>query len=223
MRKPPKQNLMKHRNLFFTLLLSSLILLTALNAPTTARRKSRNISDQQRLRAANKDKVEFELRYDFSMQAVPSKVNFITLIPQTVAHRQKILDINYSTQPTRVFTKNQNTYAEFVFTRPPTQFTLRINVKAELYRYDLFTAKKLYKEQPPPKDPNLSDFIQDEHYIRKNHVSIYKAAQTIPGQTEIDIVKNIYDFVTDRLQYVPRTDELGAVKALAEKQGDCVE
>ncbi|UCF42890.1 MAG: transglutaminase domain-containing protein [Planctomycetota bacterium] len=214
---------MKHRNLFLTLLLSSLILLTAMNARTTARRKSRDISDQQRIRAANKDKVEFDLRYDFSMQAIPSKMNFVTLIPRTIAHRQEILDIKYSTRPRRIFTKNANTYAEFAFSRPRTQFTLRINVKAELYRYDLFTAKKQYKEQPPPKDPNLSNFIQHEHCIQKNHASIHEIAETIRGQTEIDIVKNIYDFVTDRLRYVPRTDELGAVKALAAKQGDCVE
>ncbi len=203
------------------------MLLTTLNARTAARRTSprrrRNISDQQRIRAANKDKVEFDLRYDFSMQAVPSKMNFVTLIPQTIANRQKILDINYSAQPRRVFTKNANTYAEFVFNRPPRQFTLKINVKAEIYRYDLFTAKKQYKEQPPPKDPNLSNFIQHEHCIQKNHAHIHEIAKTIRGQTEIDIVKSIYEFVTDRLRYVPRTDELGAVKALAAKQGDCVE
>jgi transglutaminase-like putative cysteine protease len=200
-----------------------LILLTALNTRTTARRKSRNISDQEKIRAANTDEVEFDLRYDFSMQAVPSTVNFVTLIPQTIAHRQKILDINYSAQPRRVFTKNANTYAEFAFNSPPTQFTLKINVKAELYRYDLFTAKKQYKEQPPPEEPNLSNFIQHEPFIRKNHARIHEIAETIRGQTEIDIVKNIYDFVTDRLQYAPRTDELGAVKALAAKRGDCVE
>jgi transglutaminase-like putative cysteine protease len=200
-----------------------LILLTALNTRTTARRKSRNISDQEKIRAANTDEVEFDLRYDFSMQAVPSTVNFVTLIPQTIAHRQKILDINYSAQPRRVFTKNANTYAEFAFNSPPTQFTLKINVKAELYRYDLFTAKKQYKEQPPPEEPNLSNFIQHEPFIRKNHARIHEIAETIRGQTEIDIVKNIYDFVTDRLQYAPRTDELGAVKALAAKRGDSVE
>jgi transglutaminase-like putative cysteine protease len=199
------------------------MLLTTLNTRTTARRKSRNISDQERIRAANKDKVEFDLRYDFSMQAAPSKMNFVTLIPQTIADRQKILDINYSVQPRRVFTKNANTYAEFAFNRPPTQFTLKINVKAEIYRYDLFTAKKQYKEQPPPEDPNISEFIQNEPFIQKNHARIHEIAETIRGQAEIDIVKKIYDFVTDRLQYAPRTDELGAVKALAAKRGDCVE
>jgi len=214
---------MKHRNLFLTLLLSSFILLTVLDAPTAARRRTRDISDQQRIRAAKKDKVEFEMRYDFSMQAVPSKMNFVTLIPQTIADRQKILDINYSTQPRRVFTKSANTYAEFVFNGPPTQFTLKINVKAEIYRYDLLTARKQYKKQPPPKDPNLSDFIRHEHYIQKNHARIHEIAETVRGQTEIDIAKSLYDFVTDRLRYVPRTDELGAVKALAAKQGDCVE
>jgi transglutaminase-like putative cysteine protease len=157
------------------------------------------------------------------MQAIPSKMNFVTLIPRTIAHRQEVLDIKYSTRPSRVFSKNGNTYAEFVFTRPKTQFRLKINVKAVLYRYDLFTARKQYKEQPPPEDPNLSNFIQHEHFIQKNHARIHKIAETIRGQTEIDIVKNIYHFVTNRLQYAPRTDELGAVKALAAKRGDCVE
>ena len=137
---------MKYKKLFPVVLLITLVALPETNARTRPRRRkppqTHRKTRTHKTKPANSDQVEFDLCYDFSIQAMPSKLNFVTVIPQSIPHRQKILDITYSAEPAKVFSKNGNAYAEFVFPKPKTQFQLKISVKALLYRYDLSTAQK---------------------------------------------------------------------------------
>ena len=167
--------------------------------------------------------VEFELQYDFSMQAIPTKIIFVTNLPKTIPDRQQILDIQYSEKPSRIFTKNDNDYVEFVFTRPTNNFTLKINIKARLFRYDLAAAREKYKQKPPPRDPNLINFLKHEKYIEKDAPSIQEAAEEIAGRNEIDTVRNIYEYVTNKLRYRAGKQEVGAAKTLQKKTGACTE
>jgi len=222
---------MKYRKLFPLVLLIGLLCPADMNGQTRSRQKrprqqrprqTRRAAVKPKVKARNTDKVDFDLCYDFSIEAIPSRMNFVTVIPKTIPDRQQILDIKYSTEPSRVFSKNGNDYVEFVFTRPKRQFQLKINVKARLSRFDLSTAQKKYKENPP-ETPNLDEFLKHEQYIEKDNPKIQQIAKSIKGQTETDIVKEIYEYVTDRLQYVIRNDEAGAVKTLQKKKGGCTE
>ena len=98
-----------------------------------------------------------------------------------------------------------------------------VNVKAELYRYDLSKAKKKIGKKSPKAD-ELKEFLKDEEYIDKDDSEIQKAAAGIIARTETEIVRKIYDYVIDNLEYVIQEEEdLGAAKALKEKKGDCCE
>jgi transglutaminase-like putative cysteine protease len=223
------KDLMKYRKLLPAALLISLVCLADINGQTRSQqRKPRQRRTRQtrktglKAKARNTDKVQFDLCYDFYMEAIPSRMNFVTVIPKTILDRQQILDIKYSTEQSRVFSKNGNEYVEFVFTRPGRQFQLKINIKARLSRFDLFTARKMYKENPP-EIPDLNDFLKHEKYIEKDNPQIQQIAKSIKAQTETDIVKEIYEYVTDHLQYVIRNDEAGAVKTLRKKKGGCTE
>lgn len=217
---------MKYKKLFPVVLLITLVALPETNARTRPRRRkppqTHKKTRTHRTKPANSDQVEFDLCYDFSIQAMPSKLNFVTVIPQSIPDRQKILDIKYSTEPEKVFSKNGNTYAQFVFPKPKAQFQLKISVRALLYRYDLSTAQKK-QEGTTTEKIKINDFLKHEPYIEKDDPTIQRAAENINGQTETEIVRNIYEHVTNHLKYVPRTDELGAAKALQKKQGDCTE
>ncbi|MHC4364614.1 MAG: transglutaminase-like domain-containing protein [Planctomycetota bacterium] len=216
---------MKYKKLFPVVLLITLAALPETNARTRPRRRkppqTRRKTRTHRTKPANSDQVEFDLCYDFSIQAMPSKLNFVILIPKTIPDRQKILDIKYSTEPEKVFSKNGNTYAEFVFPKPKTQFQLKISVKALLYRYDLSTAQE--KQEGTTEKIKINDFLKHEPYIEKDDPTIQQVAENINGQTETETARNIYEYITNHLKYVPRTDELGAAKALQKKQGDCIE
>ncbi len=175
--------------------------------------------------------VEFELSYDFSVLGQTHKIDFVVLIPQTIPGRQNILSVDYSPRPSRIFDENGNGYAAFTFNKPGRQEKIKITVKAELFRYDLFTARKSRGQarltsggQVPAEADEPGEYLKHEKYIEKDHREIRRAADGIEGETESDIVKGIYDYVLDNMEYsVLGRKDWGAVKALELGKGDCTE
>jgi hypothetical protein len=167
--------------------------------------------------------VELNLSYDLAVHGETRRLSLIVALPQTMQNRQKILGIMYSPEPTRLFGGNGNRYAEFVFINPEQKIKVKINIKAELIRYDLFTAREKL-ERDYDESSELRDFLKQEKYIEKNDPKIKEIAQGIEGQTEVDIVKKIYNYVADNIEYtVHGRSDWGAVKALQKKKGDCSE
>ena len=166
---------------------------------------------------------EFDLKYDFSVPGQTQRIEFRIVVPQTIENRQNILSVTYSPSPSRVFEQNGNRYAEFVFVEPARRQNVTITVKAELFKYDLLTAR-LNRREDYPQDDRLDDFLKHEKCIEKDHPAIQQIAEGIEGETEIDIVKNIYDHVLDNMEYstLGRKD-WGAVKAVQLGKGDCTE
>lgn len=167
--------------------------------------------------------VEFDLKYDFSVPGETERIEFRLVVPQTIESRQNILSVSYSPGPSRVFEANGNRYAEFVFANPGRHANVVMTVKAELLKYDLLTARLNRRTAYAQREP-LEGFLRSERYIEKDHPEIQQIAEDIEGETEIDIVKNIYDYVLDTMEYtaLSRT-ELGAVKAAQSGKGDCTE
>jgi len=167
--------------------------------------------------------VEFDLSYEFSVPGDTHRISFVAVLPQTIPDRQTVLDITYSPKPSRIFSRNGNRYAEFVLVRPERHVDIRINVKAELFRYDLMTAR-MNPQTEPSEDLQLPEFLRQEKYIEKDHELIQRAADGIEGETDIDIAKNIYDFVAENMEYeITGGRGLGAVVALQRGKGDCTE
>lgn len=190
----------------------------------------RFVSQQERGRQSAQERafpqshiVEFELSYDFFVPGETRKIDFIALVPKSIPGRQNILSVSYSPKPSRIFDENSNRYAEFVFDKPEKQENVKISVKAELFRYDLLTARK-NRRQAAAEDEESGDFLRHEKYIEKDHLRIQEIADDIEGQTEIDLVKNIYDYVLDNMEYSPLgRKDWGAVKAVQLGKGDCTE
>ena len=225
---------MKSRKLLLALLLIGIVPVVNVTGRirTRPRRPSRTRvwpqSPQQTtfapLTVENSKEVEFELGYEFSVPGKTSAIKFVALLPQTIPGRQKILDMNYSQEPARVFSENQNQYAEFVFIKPERRFEVQINIKAELFRYDLSTARDKQAEEMTFEDADLQEFLKQEKYIEKDHSRIRQIAENIIDPNEIDTVKSIYEYVAEKLEYGgPADEELGAVTAVQCKKGDCTE
>ena len=167
--------------------------------------------------------VDLDLTYDFSIPGDTYRINFVVILPETIPDRQRILSLRYSPKPSRIFNKNGNRYAEFVFIKPDRQEKVEINIKAQLFRYDLFMAREKngfdgYEEM------GFRDFLKHEKYIEKDNPEIRQIAESIDDQTQMDVVKNIYDYVVDNMEYTAHNGkDWGAVKALQWKKGDCTE
>jgi len=213
---------MELRKLFFVFLLVVYISNEDLIARSMLRQR-REYQRRPQNSATQGNMVELNLSYDLSMPGETSRINFVVILPETIPGRQNILSIRYSPKPTRIFNKNGNRYAEFLFIKPDKQEKVKINIRAELLRYDLLTAR-----EQAGKDryeyTGLRDFLKHEKNIEKDHAEIQQIAESINGQTQIDIVKKIYNYVIDNLKYTTHNGkDWSAVKALQWKKGDCTE
>jgi transglutaminase-like putative cysteine protease len=167
--------------------------------------------------------VEFDLSYDFTVSGDTRRISLTAVVPKTIPDRQNIIDIQYSPKPSRIFDQNGNRYAEFIFNKSDKEINIDISVRAELFKYDLVTAKRR-RTLNHTSEAGLDDFLKSERYIEKDHQEIRNIAESIEGQTEEEIVKNIYHYVIDHLEYTTHgKGQWGAVKALHEGKGDCSE
>jgi len=167
--------------------------------------------------------VEFDLNYDFSVPGETRSISFVVVLPTTMPGRQKILSRSYSLRPTKIFNENGNRYAKFVFKEPQRHEKVKIRVKAELYRYDLLSAKAETGEELA-EDDRREDFLKQERYIESDQDEIREIAAGLEGDTEMDVVRQIYDYVLDHMEYVVSgKDDKGARVALERGKGDCTE
>jgi transglutaminase-like putative cysteine protease len=204
---------MKLRKLFLASLLISSVSLADIN--------NRNMLRQRK--ETQNNTVDLDLSYDFFVPGETFRISLIVILPQTIPGKQKILSIKYSPKPSRFFHENGNRYAEFVFVKPERRMKVEIIIRAELLRYDLLTAREK-REQDLFEGPGLEDFLKQEKHIEKDDPQIQEIAESIEGQTEVSIVKNIYNYVIDNLEYTLHgKKDWGAVKALQQKKGDCTE
>jgi transglutaminase-like putative cysteine protease len=111
-----------------------------------------------------------------------------------------------------------NQYAEYVLTDLRSDVDIRINADMALRRFDLSSACPLVA-----KDTTTCDFLKSERYLEKDDPRIVAVANAIGGKDEIDIIRNVYNYVTSHIVYkgyVPEDE--GAVKVLFERgYGDC--
>lgn len=167
--------------------------------------------------------VEFDLNYDFSVPGQTRSMRFVVVLPTTTPGRQRIMSRSYSPKPSRIFNENGNRYAEFVFKNPQRHEKVKIRIKAELYRYDLLSASGKTGQEGAQSD-ELEDFLRQERYIESDHDEIREIAKGIKGDTDIDAVKRIYEYVLDHMEYVVNgKDDKGARVALERGKGDCTE
>lgn len=194
----------------------SVILSTNVTAKTVKRKPARP-------RLKNSSKIQLKLSYDFSVTGQTEKIKLITALPKTIPSHQRIFSIEYSPEPIRIFTENGNDYAEFIFENPPEQFNLQINIKAKIFKYDLFTARKRQKIILPD-EPDLNEFLKHEANIEKDHPLIQQMAAGIKkADNEAATVKNIFDMVIYNLKYVNDNKSSGALYAAKNKTGECSE
>jgi transglutaminase-like putative cysteine protease len=167
--------------------------------------------------------VELDTTYQFSSPGHTHRISFILPVPQTIPDRQEILSIHYDPEPSRTIDRSGNRYAEFIFVEPEERVKVEMRIRAELFRYDLLTARQNWKNVAPIED-GLGDFLKAERFIEKDDDRIREAAGDLEGRTEADVVLNIYNYVLDHLEYGgPSRHSRGAARALQHGQGDCTE
>ncbi len=212
----------RYKTVLWTVVLIALVPPADIDVRARTQRTNTRKTERQKPVYSKTSKVEMNISYDFSVPGKTSKIHLIVALPKTMPDRQRIYNVKCSPQPTRLFTENQNDYAEFLFTNPEKQFKVQINVKAKLLRYDLSIARKEHRKNPPP-DPNSHNFLKHEKYIEKDEPKIQQIAKGIKGSNKAALIKNIHDYVIKNMDYSLNKADLGALEAAEQKRGDCSE
>ena len=171
-------------------------------------------------RAATGSTVSATMKFEITAEKT-QLIMLDVLLPQTEARRQKMVALDYSVQPHALFEKDSQQYAQFRFTKFPTQLT--ISLQAELYRYDLATAREAPLRSAETKR-SLAQWLIYEHYLEKDNAGIQAAARTLSGKTEEEVVQACFDHTVSTLARTAYVEQdVGARRAIFEKKGDCTE
>ncbi|MGB1243656.1 MAG: transglutaminase domain-containing protein, partial [Chitinophagales bacterium] len=165
--------------------------------------------------------VSLEIYYNYQVEGKVNRILSTFFLPQNLPNKQRIVNIDYSITPNKIFESGGNQYIEFMFDQPKDNFILKMKLDVELYRYDLEMAQ--YNQMS--NNPISTDkYLRNELFLRRKNKLIQGIADTISGSTRLETVQNIYDFVTDHLEYNNDIREnLGSIKALKKGYGDCTE
>ena len=174
-------------------------------------------------RLKNNNKIHLIMSYDYSDLEKTKTIRLVTALPKTIPNRQRIYSIEYNRQPNRVFSANGNDYAEFVFADPNKDFDIRIDIKAMLLKYDLFTARRRQKTiLADDAEPN--EFLIHEKNIEKDDPFIREIAHKIKnGDNLAATIKNIFDYIIHTTQYINDGKSSGALYVASKRTGECSE
>lgn len=180
-------------------------------------------TDTNELNPPETRNLVFTINYIFNIPGNTSRIDFITVIPDDYEDRQKISSIDYSISPDRTFNDGSNKYAEFMILNPASGFELTITTRIEIYDYDLDRAIILKKDKTPDED--LSRYVIEEKYLEVNDPLIQDLdVVNIYTEYPLEHVKMNYDYVMENMDYtIYNPDDVGAVKALKNKGGDCTD
>lgn len=165
-------------------------------------------------------KVSASLQFEMTAEKTQLLVLDV-LLPQTEPGRQKVVALDYTVEPNSVFVKDGQRYAQFRVEKFPAELT--INLQVEAYRFDLATARAAPQASAETKE-SLAQWLVYEQYLEKDNAAVKAAAKTLTGKDDEAVVRACFDHTVKSMKKTPYTDkDLGAIRAIYEKRGDCTE
>jgi len=181
------------------------------------------VAEEEETYPAESTKITLKISYNFELPGKTEKIEFITLVPDNYYPRQKVHETLYSITPAEIFKSDDNNYARFVLDDPKDSFVIDIISVLELFRYDMDTASQISNFLNTGLDISES-YTRQENYIEKDSPLIQEACRDFKEKKQIDLIRQIYDFVLDNMSYSGyNPGDLGAVAALNAGRGDCTE
>ncbi|MEZ4885392.1 MAG: transglutaminase domain-containing protein [Chitinophagales bacterium] len=165
--------------------------------------------------------VSVEIYYNYQIDGEVNRILSTFFLPQNLPNKQRVINIECSLPPHKIFESGGNQYIEFVFDKPKESFVLKIEMDIELYRYDLRVAAH---NQMIDNTITIDKYLRNELFLKRKNKNIREVAANISGDSQLETVQNIYSFVVSHLEYDNSIREnLGAIKALKKGHGDCTE
>ena len=169
------------------------------------------------------ERIRVNQTFHYEVSGRINRLQSTQVLPPDIPGRQTVLDISYSHPPTGIHEKGGATYAYFDLYQSELKSPLTITYDMLIFPYDYKTAGER-KAAAAPSEEDLSPFLKKEAYINPGHKKMLEVASTIHGSSEEEIVRNVFQFVTNHMEYRRfNQQERGAVLALKQGKGDCTE
>lgn len=166
-------------------------------------------------------RMELVWRYTVTADEGTRKVRFVLLLPHTMPRRQAVTDLAFDPQPTRLYEKGPDHYAEYVLVKPPRKTVLSVRAFVELVRPDLATAA-LRGAIAEPDD--LGETTGPEEHIESDDPRIVAAAEKAAGGDPVRLVRGLLAWESAHMKYGGfQSEELGAAGAFTVARGDCTD
>jgi hypothetical protein len=144
-------------------------------------------------------------------------------LPVTIEGKQEITQLEFNPQPTRVFSEAGNKYAQYMVVASQETTRIGILIKGRVFKCDL-AAVRAEPTKKPLSEADRKRFLRHERMIEKNDPSVQAIAKTIQGQTDIEIVENIYKYCIRNLSPdISKIKGVGAARTARDKTGMCID
>lgn len=167
------------------------------------------------------ENYKFKYTYIIDIKGAVKNFTFDLPIPSNEEDKQYISDYKLSIQPTKIYNDGVNRIAQFALSDLENQqIILTTEGIANVRTYNIKTAQAINQNKSSEKD--LSRYLKPEPYIESNDPYIISIANKIKGNTQEEIIQNIYEYAQKNMTY-KIMNNIGAKKALQIKQGKCSE
>lgn len=164
--------------------------------------------------------VGYDANYSMYINGNTSKVELTCLIPKDKNNVQRVLAMNYSRPPIRVYDKDGNRYAEFVIEGENGEVKIKISAVVEIVTHDL----KSVKGGKKAFFDSAGNYLLSEKFIEKDDGRIIAMGSSMGNKDTLSMIKSIYDYVSQNMVYKYfKTEQFGAAQALEGLTGDCSE
>lgn len=171
---------------------------------------------------ADFETYKFKYTYTINIQGSLKSLDFKMQVPVNEEGKQYINITSVSEKPQKYYSTPNGQIAEYIFndvTAGQKVITVEGNIKVRTY--DIAAAEKYNKNISPETD--LSAYLKSENLIETNDSYITDIANKISGNTEEEIIQNIYEYLQKNINYTIVRGNIGAKQALKRKQGKCSE
>ena len=120
-------------------------------------------------------------------------------LPVDIKHRQSVLDINLSPKSYLIFVESGTLYAQWDISKFNEEDTITVNLTMAINKYDLETSDR--KPSRVQSELELEQYLEDNKNLNITDKEIQKLAVQLKDENDENTVRNIFNFVTEHLEY----------------------
>jgi len=163
------------------------------------------------------------MHYDIEVKGEVKSLYIEGLLPESLKNRQRVFNIRFSAPQAKSIEKNDCRYFNIEYKHLKNQrlqFTAEYDL--ELFEYDWEQAVRQGNNEKESEEVLKRHLLLSEE--EAGYSRLQAAAETIDGNSQIDLLAQINDFVSRQLHYDNSINEdIGVDQALKLGRGDCTE